>query len=525
MSYIRSLGVALTLAAVAACAQEAAAPTSPGAGADGVTADGVAADGATADGATTDAVGHRTVNSLADPGDGTCNAAQCTLREAIAAAGTTSIGFAPGLSGTVTLAVPAAGGGPLQIDRTLTITGPSAGVTVRRRSTDPQFRLLAIGTNGKVTISRLSFRGGRTAQPGGGIINFGSLTMTSGAVTDNVSGQHGGGIDTHGPLSLTNVTVSGNSAAGHGGGIDNHGGTLKLTTSTISDNVGGGIFGGSGTLLITGGSVSHNTRGGGVLQDWGKATLTGVTIAGNEGSGISFHITTATITNSTITGNAAVEGGGIGNYAGRITVAKSTIAGNTATRHGGGIFNTTGDPFGRSGAPMTITNSTISGNAADSGAAIANLDRLGGASVSVINSTVAFNTARVRGGGIQQADGLENPNGVLLANALVGRNTAPTGPDVLGSFTARFSLIGDGTGGDIANVSGNQVGRVAPNSAAIDPKIGPLAGNGGPTQTHALLAGSPAIDAAGAADCPGKDQRGVIRPQGPACDVGSYERQ
>jgi CSLREA domain-containing protein len=511
MPPIRSLAAVLAVIAIAGCGDETAPVPPPSL--------------AEADGVTANLAGHRTVNSLADPGDGTCNAAQCTLREAIAAADTTDIGFATGLAGTITLAAPAAGGGSLQINRTLTITGPTAGITVRRRATDPQFRLLTIGTGGKVTLSRLSFRGGRTGEAGGGISNFGSLTMTDGTVTGNVSSQHGGGIDNHGPLTLTRVVVSGNSATGNGGGIDNHGATVRLISSEVSGNAGWGIVGGAGTLVITNGSVSHNTGGGGIAQDWGKATLSGVTIAGNAGSGLDFHRTTATITNSAITGNAAQDGGGIINTAGRLTVAKTTIAGNTAARRGGGIYNTVGDPFGRLSAFVSVTNSTISGNSADSGAGIANLDRLGGAGVSVVNSTIVLNTARVRGGGVQQSDGLENPNPVLLANALVARNTAPTGPDVLGSFGARSSLIGDGTGGDIGNVNGNQVGRVAPHSGTIDPRIGPLAGNGGPTQTHPLLAGSPAIDAAGAADCPGKDQRGIARPQGAACDVGSYERQ
>ena len=71
----------------------------------------------------------------------------------------------------------------------------------------------------------------------------------------------------------------------------------------------------------------------------------------------------------------------------------------------------------------------------------------------------------------------------------------------------------------------HQVGNVAPNTSPIDPRLGPLADSGGPTRTHALLAGSPAIAAASAQDCPPTDQRGVSRSQGGACDIGSYERE
>jgi hypothetical protein len=113
----------------------------------------------------------------------------------------------------------------------------------------------------------------------------------------------------------------------------------------------------------------------------------------------------------------------------------------------------------------------------------------------------------------------------LLANTLVARNTSPSGPDLLGDFEARFSLIGDGTGGRLTDLGGNQVGNVSPNTGPIDPLLGPLANNGGPTSTRALLPGSPAIDAASSGDCPGRDQRGTLRPQGSACDIGSYERE
>jgi hypothetical protein len=69
------------------------------------------------------------------------------------------------------------------------------------------------------------------------------------------------------------------------------------------------------------------------------------------------------------------------------------------------------------------------------------------------------------------------------------------------------------------------VGNVAPNTAPIDPKLGAIADNGGPTRTHELLLGSPAIDAASTPDCLPTDQRGVARPQGSACDMGSFERE
>jgi hypothetical protein len=108
----------------------------------------------------------------------------------------------------------------------------------------------------------------------------------------------------------------------------------------------------------------------------------------------------------------------------------------------------------------------------------------------------------------------------------VALNRAPSGADMLktdGTVTARFSLLRIGNGSGLTNgVNGNQVGS---RSTPLDPKLGPLADNGGRTRTHALQQGSPAIDAASTPDCPTTDQRGVLRPQEAACDIGSYERK
>jgi hypothetical protein len=117
-----------------------------------------------------------------------------------------------------------------------------------------------------------------------------------------------------------------------------------------------------------------------------------------------------------------------------------------------------------------------------------------------------------------------------MSNSIVAQNGAPGSPDILSSGSqaflgAGFSLVGNGAGSGLANGDGNLVGNVSPHTSPIDPRLGPLTDNGGPTQTHALLAGSPALDAGGPDFCPGTDQRGVTRPQGPACDMGSYEQE
>jgi CSLREA domain-containing protein len=431
--------------------------------------------------------GHKVVNSLADPGNGTCNATQCTLREAIKDPGSTEISFKPGLTGTITLARPGLGGGTLVIEKTLAITGPGTGIVIRRRSTDPAFRIFRIGAGVSVKLTNLTLRNGKTDQTGGGLINFGRLALTTCTVAGNSATLGGGGIDNHGRVVLTNSRVRNNSARplGGGGGINNLG-NLTLANS-----------------LVTGNSASR--EGGGIFN--GDFPFTDIV---------------GQITNSTVARNSAVEGGGIANFRfGRFTITKSTIAGNSA-RTGGGIFN---EAFGRfGGASVTLRNSTVSGNSANlGGGGIVNggdveLDAFG--VITLTNSTVARNSAPQGGGIVQGIGGV-----ATLVNSLVAENNAPEGPDVVlagGSVSARFNLIGNGSGSGITNTNGNQVGTA---SAPIDPKLGALADNGGPTRTHALLLGSPAIDAASTPDCPTTDQRGVLRPQGAACDIGSYERK
>jgi hypothetical protein len=222
--------------------------------------------------------------------------------------------------------------------------------------------------------------------------------------------------------------------------------------------------------------VSGN-RGGGIAND-GTATLTGSTVSGNtapgHGGGIANgEFRTLTLNNSTVSGNTALAGAGIDNR-GTLTLSNSTVSGNTATFGNGGIGN-------QFIGTLTISNSTVSGN-----------------------STV------FGGSGI----GNETGGTTILKNTIVANNSPV---DCAGAIiSAGHNLSSDGTCGFTA--SGDQQNT--------NPLLGPLADNGGPTKTQALLPGSPAIDAA-SPDCPPPftDQRGVARPQGPRCDIGAFERE
>jgi len=480
------LALLLALLGLAACGEDGQSPTAPTAPAErgGPVFSHVA--------------GHVVVNSLADPGNGICDATQCTLREAIKAAGSARISFKPGLTGTITLARPGLGGGTLVIDKSLTITGPSVGITIQRRSTDPAFRIVRIAAGDTVRLTNLTLRNGKTDGTGGGIINFGRLALTSSLVAGNSASFLGGGIDNHGLLALSSSRVANNS----GGGISNEG-NLTIGKSLITGNRGTGIRN-QGRFTLAHSLVADNSRGG-ISND-----------------GLYFRDISGVITNSTIARNSIDgHGGGIANALGAtLTIMKSTIAGNTASQDGGGIYNRQGVRDGR--GQITIRNSTVSANSAGRGGGIYSVGD--GATfistlVTIANSTIARNSA-ASGGGIYQ----DYETSLELTNSLIGQNSAATGPDLFGTGDtfARFNLIGDGSASGVSDgADGNHVGTA---SAPIDPRLAPLASYGGPTKTHRLLLGSPAIDAASSTDCPATDQRGVGRPQGAACDIGSFER-
>jgi hypothetical protein len=181
---------------------------------------------------------------------------------------------------------------------------------------------------------------------------------------------------------------------------------------------------------------------------------------------------------------------------------------------------------------VTITNSTIAGNTAGSGAMGSGIHVADGSVISaggtltLLNSTVASNQTAGSGGGLWVG---ATRTQVRLANTIIARNTAVTGgPDVWGTLltTSAYNLIGDGSGlsGISHGQNGNQVGTAA---SPIDPQLGPLQNNGGPTPTMALLPGSPALDRGDPAFAPppATDQRGLPRVVASTIDIGAFEVQ
>jgi hypothetical protein len=246
-------------------------------------------------------------------------------------------------------------------------------------------------------------------------------------------------------------------------------------------------------------------------------TKNGGTVA-NNGGGV-YNSGQLTLSNSTVTANKSnMAGGGIYN-AGVLTLNHSTISGNTATNKGGGIAN------GSSGS-LTLNNSTVSGNTTPTGGG--GIHNAG--VIALNNTTLAFNTAG-SGAGILNAN---TSGAVNVRNTIIARNTVGGAvDDCLGSlFSLGYNLIQE----NVSTAAGcTLTNDTSTNLIGLDPLLDTLRNNGGKTQTHALLAGSPAIDAGDSNGCFGSggqlafDQRGEPRPEDGdfngsfVCDIGAFE--
>jgi CSLREA domain-containing protein len=437
-----------------------------------------------------------TVNSTADvvdatPGDGICATAAgtCTLRAAIqesnALPGADTV-IVP--AGTYTLTIPgrgetAAATGDLDITDSLTVTGAGAATTIvqpcptfRCSGIDRVFHVDPNGARINVTISGMTIQNGTTL-----VIPF--VSANGGAILLGVAQTQGSPVPS-GRLTLTDCVIQVSSTPSDGGGIFNNAGSLTLIRTTVtanSANNGGGIANGdTGTVSLTDSTVSLNaaTQGGGIFS-------------GYFDTGIS---TKVTLTNATISGNTVGSGpgtgfgGGIFANRGSFTITNSTLSGNTSSYAGGGI---------NANITVALNNSTIVGNTAGTSAA-------GGSGAGFSGSVAASNT-------------------IFAGNTLVA---SPS--DCNGSLTSGgYNLIQSTNGCTIA-------GSTTGNILNQDPRLGLLGDNGGTTLTHALLTGSPAIDAgnpatpgSGNGACTISDQRGVARPQpsGGRCDIGAVEFQ
>ena len=386
-----------------------------------------------------------------------------------------------------------------------------------------------VGNAGDLRIVNCMISDNEGVDRGAGIYNTGTLTLENSTVSGNRAGW-GGGIANwgSGECTINNSIVSDNEAGygGWGGGIDNRA-TLTINDSTISGNSADGVPGAgisnSGTLVVNNSTISDNTQinypgGGGIYNE-----------GGFEGEGV------ATLMDTVITGNAASVGGGISNQ-GTMTLVDCTVADNESEERGAGISN---------GGTMTVVGSTIARNVAQ-GVSEPEPEPFGGdgggfhnrGMLTLINSTVSGNVA-VDGGGAA----ILNEGTLTMASCTLSGNTGVWNDGIAGgAMRVRNTIINgecrnvvtDSDGGNVES-PGDTCGFGAADQKGVlanELNLGALANNGGPTDTHALQSGSFAIDAVPEGSCVDPqgqqletDQRGIERPQGPACDAGSFEVQ
>jgi hypothetical protein len=439
---------------------------------------------------------------ISPPTPCTDDLADCTLDEAVLEANETSGGdvvtFASGLTGTIEL------GQEIEIyNDAVAIQGPGADQITVDGNGDRIFYAFAMDEPGTpVSISGLTLTGGDAGSGAGGAVRTG---YSGDEVPD---------------LTLSSMVVTGNTAEQGGGGVAPDGGSLTVRDSSFTNNV-------AGDPSVNG------SNGGGAIHF--------------------YHADDLLIERSTFSNNAAVyDDDGYGGAAviyttGDVTIVGSSFVGNRATDGGGALH------FWSQTGAVNIQNSTFSGNVADTGASGEDFCCTGGGAINfyddddqepprrVLNSTITGNSAATGGGVSHYLDDEDGDSGnpVEISSTIVAGNTASTGgPDLsdltveppgrTGAFEIGFSLIGSTAG---ANVVETPAGS---NLVGLDPLLGPLQSNGGPTPTHLPSGDSPVLDK-GIANGLATDQRGLARtgdlgaianaPGADGTDIGAVERQ
>jgi predicted outer membrane repeat protein len=383
-------------------------------------------------------------------------------------------------------------------------------------------------------------------QGGGAILSREDVTIISSTITGNHDMASAGGGIAHysGNLTVLSTTVSYNSTQGHGGGIY----SLTVGNVTISDSSirhnstgselnddGGGVHvRGAAAVTIADTTIAGNTaigNGAGIfLQDNIVSTLNHVVASDNQalqsGGGVYISGGTANISNSTVSDNFALgNGGGILDST-NMSIGHSTISGNVAGARGGGIFHNRGE--------TRIINSTISTNRAEAGGGGIFSRTQSGDVLTISHSTITRNVANLSSGGGIYLESSETSGSAGISYSIVADNAASllSAPDIDNTSAPLHPALNT-TSSLVGNNRGSGVPAdflIGTDENPVDPELGPLADNGGPTLTHALLPGSPAIDNGGIfLQLFGRtyDQRGApfMRSSIDRFDIGAYEAQ
>lgn len=440
--------------------------------------------------------------------------------------------------------------------------------------------IVSISPDSSTEISNSTFTSNIGAKYGSAFTNLGTATLTNSTVENNANKYVGGSVANLGMLTITGSTIDTNTSEyGSGAGILNYNGVLTVNQSTITNNVatgneenggrGGGVYNRNGDVTLTDSTISGNNSGfsGGGLFNYYAATPTvssasqqvpaalteklqtlGINAAQMNAwetkvaqskmqSAARAHAEAAeagtmTLVNSTVSNNTAGtntatarvnddDGGGIVNKGGSLILTNSTVSGNQAPNNTGGFDGVGGGIYNTYDGTLTLNNSTLTGNDAGSiGGGIVNLGEL-----TLDRSLIAGNSASSAGNEIHNYVGCLTAATINSPACLVSMNTVTADA---------FNLIGHSGESNAEAIYGFTPGAsdITTTSNGTKPTTlsnilnSTLASNGAPsghpTLTHALVAGSPAIDAAGDGSLD-TDQRGVSRPQGTADDIGAME--
>jgi predicted outer membrane repeat protein len=408
-----------------------------------------------------------TVTNTNDSGAG-------SLRNAISSAAPgDTIDFS--VTGMITLT-----SGEITIDKNLTISGPAASSLAISGNNASRIFYISSGT---IVISNVTIQNGSADWGAAIYIDNASVVLTLDSCV--FSGNHSNGTYTDGgaifalptgDLTINNSVFSGNSAGDEGGAIwyDDANGKLTISHSTFVDN-------------------TASTGDGGAIE-YNPPNTVGTRL---------FSITDSTFSNN----SAGGEGGAVYICCANntITISGSTFSGNTAGADGGGLYNCCGASGGDLASTVSITNSTFSGNTATS--------YYGGGITAegpvVLNYVTMNGNGAPAGGGIYTDEaGFSTLSNTIVANSTPGGNCGGSPVTSLGHNLSSDNTCSFAGTGDMNNTN---------------PLLDMLADNGGPTRTHALLSGSPAIDGGDPLEFPPIDQRGMKRPVGLAPDIGAYE--
>jgi hypothetical protein len=402
----------------------------------------------------------------------------------------------------------ASGGGKItfaNVTGAISLQSPLPILTANIAIQGPGYSQLAITCSNSIAITILTNSANSTSSVSGLSIqstmaNFGTFTLL-----DSFVGLEFNPIIApvynSGTMTLSRCILTGNQVPSGNDSIENHG-TINLDHCSITNNRGGGSVYNSGNLTMDNSVVAGHTwftsSSGGIYNDGGIVVLRNCAISNNwsvQGGGI-WNGGALLVTNSLISSNQAMysdidaPAGGLYNI-GYAVLVNTTVSGNRAAGAAGGIWNSGG---------LRLLNCTVASNFVFGN--IYNRPTSGGGVWNWFDSDIGVFQCR---------------NTIIAGNHSTLTNCTFCADDIsgyMGSFGHNL----------IQNANGwLNAGSEPSDLVGVDPKLGPLQDNGGPTWTHALLTGSPAIDAGDSAGAPSEDQRGVPRPQGPRVDIGAFE--